>query len=207
MNTNKSDIKIKRELIQLVKKQIDIVSLNYIDVNKIKKDKEFQVQAKFIDIFVKNNINDIAIIKNKLVTRRMIVRNLIVKLLLYCVLMILLHHFILFNAQAPVYVSLYNPTFSILFLIATCIGCGIYLFYGYNIYSFFSNKKILKKEPIDEYLIFLHKIKNRIEALSDREIYLMLNKKELLNNRYIWHKILLYFTKIKNNLKRQTKAD
>jgi Ca2+/Na+ antiporter len=154
-------------------------------VNKIKKHKDFKNHAKFIDYFAKNNINDIAIINNKLIKKRTIIRNIMLKLLSYCVLIILLHHFLLFSPQAPVKVSFYNPTFSILFFICTYLGYGIYLFYD--------SKKIFKK-PIDEYLIFLHKVKNRIEALSDREIYLMLNKKELSNHKY---RILRCFSKIK----------
>ncbi|MDR1197950.1 MAG: hypothetical protein LBK94_02905 [Prevotellaceae bacterium] len=169
MNYNKLDIKIKRDLQKLVNKQIDILLLNNMDMDQINKHKEFESNAKFIDFFVKNNINDIAIIKNKFIKKRTVTGNAIIKILSYCALIILLHHFILFSPYAPVKVSFYNPIFSILFFICTYMGYGIYLFC--------SREKRTKKEPIDEYLIFLNTVKDRIDALSDKEIYLMLKKK------------------------------
>jgi hypothetical protein len=169
MKHTKLDIKIKRDLLKLVKKQMDILLINNIDVDEIRKNKKFKVQAKFIDAFVKNNIDDIAIIKNKFIKKRTVIWNLLIKLLSYCALIIFLHHRILYSPYAPVKVSFYNPTFSILFFICTYLGYGIYLFGSY--------KKITKKEPIDEYLIFLNKVKNKVDALSDSEVYLMLNKK------------------------------
>jgi hypothetical protein len=165
MERNKLDIKIKRDLLKLIKNQIDILLLNRLNVSKIKKHKDFKIQAKFIDAFVNNNINDIAILKNKFKIKNLFIQNILTYFFSCGALsMFILSSIYWFRSNTKTSTSFGYEFFSLtpiltwIFLIGLCV----HLHFKIKIYK--------KLEPIYEYLIFLHKVKNRVELLSDKEI-------------------------------------
>jgi hypothetical protein len=177
MENNTLHIRGKQALLQLINEQIDLIPEYFMDNHddyeiyrkRLKKDKVFHEQAKWIDEFVEKNFKDIPIIKEKLYTKKEIIWNIIQKVLLF--IFFALHAVILSVIYARSRTHIKGP-----FILDCLYICGplamlvsyigIYLYVRYGI--------VITTIPLHEYFWFLCAVEKRIESIPAKKVRDML---------------------------------
>ena len=179
MGNNALNIRSKRALLQLIKKQLDSIfdlecDISIKKLKKLKKDKVFQAQTQWIDGLVKENFKEIPIVKHKLYTKNEIIKRIFKNISYYLLLVFALYQgasvaYFKFGSRGKSTNFLFVNTYTLLITAILLIGLYVYVNYypGLNIEKMRKSRKI----PIFEYERFLLTLKKKIESMSEKEIY------------------------------------